>query len=111
MQHSVLEVINATHGLSVAEATKVLGALSNGPFPEQLRQPIMTAIQGSLVHGDALALARHEQGRLPTHKHVYLHRYFSATEWEQLRSANVDFNSKLNLVVKKVWSSRLDLPN
>ena len=32
MQHSVLEVINATHGLSVAEATEVLGMLNNGPF-------------------------------------------------------------------------------
>ena len=110
MQHSVLEVINATHGLSVAEATEALGMLNNGPFPEQLRQPIMTAIQGSLVHGDAPALARHEQGRLPMQKHVYLHRYFSATEWQQLRSVNVDFNSKLNLVVKRCGLLGLTCP-
>jgi hypothetical protein len=73
MQHSVLEVINATHGLSVAEATEVLGMLNIGPFPEKLRQPIMTAIQGSLVHGDALALARHEQGRLPMQRNICIY--------------------------------------
>ena len=113
-QSRTLELLSEIRNMTcipVSQATKFLKDLADGPLPDDNKKTLVVAINSVATTSGEASPPSGSGKRASLQRHMYMHNYLTAQDWDNLQCMHVDFNTKARVIVSRMSALGIKNPS